>query len=162
MTLTHTHTTLSHTHTLTHTHSHSHTLTHSHSHTLTLSLTHTHTHSLTLTHTHTLTHTPHTCTIRSKLLGLIFINLRHITKTRTVFIPNKLHCHLYVQLFALSYNFWKTSVNSSFWTFLNSSVTFLGSQQHPQIGVILTAFQLGEQKIVWWRWIWREGGDKVL
>ena len=39
-----------------------------------------------------------------------------------------------------SYSFWKAAENSSFWTFFNSSVMFLGSQQHPQSGFLWTSF----------------------
>jgi len=82
-----------------------------------------------------------------------FKNRRHMRKRHKLFflIQNKLHWHVYMPLCGRTVSE-KLPKIPLFRPSLIHQLQLLGSQQHPQSGVLLTSFfNLGEQKIVWRR-----------
>ena len=78
-------------------------------------------------------------TVRSKSFRTFFLNLRHMRKTHTFFIQNKLHWHIY-RLLCPRIISEKLPKIPLFGTSLIHQLRLLGSQQHPQSGVLLTSF----------------------
>jgi hypothetical protein len=74
-----------------------------------------------------------------KLLGLIFLNRRHMRKKQNFFIQNTLHWHIYRILRGQTVSE-KLPKISVFGHSLIHQLWLLGSQQHPQSGVILIHF----------------------
>jgi hypothetical protein len=82
-----------------------------------------------------------------------FKNRRHMRKRHKLFflIQNKLHWHVYMPLCGRTVSE-KLPKITLFRPSLIHQLRLLGSQQHPQSGVLLTSFfNLREQKIVWRR-----------
>jgi hypothetical protein len=76
---------------------------------------------------------------KSFRIDFFFKSKIHEEDTYLFFTQNKLHWHIYKLLHCFTVSA-KTAENSSFWTFFNYKLWLLGSQQHPQSGVLLTSF----------------------